>query len=83
MRFEVLTAIIMLKKSRVLAPCRFVGPSLWLAPFPQPLRFRSYISPYFPALSAPEDEDSMFLQNAGIDLQIRTVPKPKTSPNST
>jgi hypothetical protein len=33
----------------------------------------------FPYLltSAPEDGDSMFLRNVGIDLQIHTVPEPK------
>jgi hypothetical protein len=28
--------------------------------------------------SAPEDGDSVFLRNFGIDLQIHTAPKPKT-----
>jgi hypothetical protein len=28
---------------------------------------------------APEDGDSMFLRNVGIDLPIHMVPKPKTS----
>jgi hypothetical protein len=28
---------------------------------------------------APEDGNSMFLRNVGIDLQIHTTPKPKTS----
>jgi hypothetical protein len=30
-------------------------------------------------ISAPEDGDSMFLRNVGIDLQIHTASKPKTS----
>jgi hypothetical protein len=29
--------------------------------------------------SAPEDRDSVFLRNVGIDLQIHTAPKPKIS----
>jgi hypothetical protein len=55
-------------------------PFLWLAPFPQPLLFRSYISSLLPFLvtSTPEDGDSMFLRNVGIDLQIHAAPKPKT-----
>jgi hypothetical protein len=54
--------------------------SLWLAPFPQPLLFRSYISPLLPCIvtSVPEDGDGMFLRNVGIDLQIHTAPKFKT-----
>jgi hypothetical protein len=30
-------------------------------------------------MSSEEDGDNMFLRNVGIDLQIHTVPKPKTS----
>jgi hypothetical protein len=33
--------------------------------------------------SATEDGDSMFLRNVGIDLQIHTTPKPKTSTTTT
>jgi hypothetical protein len=29
--------------------------------------------------SVPENGDIMFLRNVGIDLQIHTAPKPKTS----
>jgi hypothetical protein len=38
-------------------------------------------SPLLPFLvtSAPGDGDGMFLRNVGIDLQIHTAPKPKTS----
>jgi hypothetical protein len=56
-------------------------PSPWLASCPHPLLFRSYISPPLPCLVtlAPENGDSMFLRNVGIDLQIHTAPKPKTS----
>jgi hypothetical protein len=56
-------------------------PFLWLASFRQPLLFRSYISPLLPCLvtSTPEDGDSMFLWNVGIDLQIHMMPKPKNS----
>jgi hypothetical protein len=42
---------------------------------------RSIPSQVLPCLitSAPEDGDSMFLRNVGIDLRIRMAPKPKTS----
>jgi hypothetical protein len=52
-----------------------------LAPFLQPLLLTSYISPVLPCpvTSAPENGDSMFLQNVGIDLQIHMAPKHKTS----
>jgi hypothetical protein len=38
----------------------------------------SPILPYF-FTSALEDGDSMFIRNVGIDLQINTAPKPKTT----
>jgi hypothetical protein len=49
-----------------------------LAPFPQPLLFRSYISPLFPCLvtSAPEDGDSMFLRN-DIDYKSTWCQNPR------
>jgi hypothetical protein len=36
-----------------------------------------------PVTSSPEDGDSMFLGNVGIDLQIHTAPKLKTSTTTT
>jgi hypothetical protein len=53
----------------------------WWFISPQPLLFRSYISPLPPCLvtSATEDGDSMFLRNFGIDLQIRISPISKVS----
>jgi hypothetical protein len=48
---------------------------------PSALDLQVLISPPLPCLvtSAPEDGDSMLLRNVGIDLQIYTTPKPKTS----
>jgi hypothetical protein len=52
-----------------------------LDPCPQSLLFRSYESPLLPYFftSVPEDGDSMFIRNVGIDLQINTAPKHKTT----
>jgi hypothetical protein len=72
-----------LRKSRVLAPFGLqVGADVDADMLPpQPLRFKSYISPLFPCLvtSSPGDRDRMFLRNVSISLQIHTAPKPKTS----
>jgi hypothetical protein len=47
------------------------------------LLFRSYIKPPLLCLvtSAPEDAESMFLRNVGIDLYIHTAPKLKDFDN--
>jgi hypothetical protein len=42
------------------------------------MRFEALTAMLSPS-SVAEDGDSMFLRNVGIDLQIHTVPKPKTS----